>query len=113
MSGEHSIEQASTGEVVLYEAPDGGVRIDVRLVNDSVWLSLNQMAVLFGRNKSVVSRHVRGVFASGELERTSVVAEGATTAADGKTYKVAYYSLDAILSVGYRVNSRRGTQFRI
>lgn len=113
MSNERSIGQAAAGEVVLYEAPDGGIRIDVRLVNDSVWLSLNQMAELFSRDKSVISRHLRSVFAGGELERAAAVAENATTATDGKTYKVAYFNLDAILSVGYRVNSRRGTQFRI
>jgi prophage maintenance system killer protein len=113
MSSERSIGQASAGEVVLYEAPDGGIRIDVRLVDGSVWLSLNQMAELFSRDKSVISRHMGSVFASGELDRTAVVADNATTASDGKTYKVAYYNLDAILSVGYRVNSRRGTQFRI
>jgi hypothetical protein len=105
--------EPSRGEVVVYEAPDGEVRIDVRLERETVWLSLNQMAALFGRDKSVVSRHLRSVFQSGELERAAVVAENATTAADGKTYQVEYFNLDAILSVGYRVNSKRGTQFRI
>lgn len=105
--------EPSRGEVVVYEAPDGEVRIDVRLERETVWLSLNQMAALFGRDKSVVSRHLRSVFQSGELEREAVVAENATTAADGKTYQVEYFNLDAILSVGYRVNSKRGTQFRI
>ena len=101
------------GEVLLYEAPDGQVRVDVRLEQETVWLSLNQMADLFGRDKSVISRHLRTVFATGELEREAVVAKNATTAADGKTYQVEYFNLDAILSVGYRVNSKRGTQFRI
>jgi len=101
------------GEVLVYEAPDGEVRVDVRLERDSVWLSLGQMAELFQRDKSVISRHLRSVFASGELEREPVVAKNATTAADGKTYQVEYFNLDAILSVGYRVNSKRGTQFRI
>jgi len=104
---------AARGEVVVYEAPDGDVRIDVRLERETVWLSLGQMAELFGRDKSVISRHVRNVFRSGELEREAVVAKSATTAADGKSYQVEYFNLDAILSVGYRVNSRRGTQFRI
>ena len=71
------------------------------------------MAALFDRDKSVISRHLRNVFREGELNRESVVAFFATTAADGKTYEVEYYNLDAIISVGYRVNSRRGTQFRI
>ena len=106
-------KETPSGEVLLYEAPDGQVRVDVRLEQETVWLSLNQMAELFGRDKSVISRHLRTVFASGELERAAVVAKNATTAADGKTYQVEYFNLDAILSVGYRVNSKRGTQFRI
>lgn len=101
------------GEVVLYEAPDGRVRLDVRLERETVWLSLSQMAELFGRDKSCVSRHLRNVFSSGELEREAVVAKAATTALDGKTYQVEYFNLDAILSVGYSVNSKRGTQFRV
>lgn len=105
--------EAPGGEVLLYEAPDGQVRVDVRLDRETVWLSLNQMADLFGRDKSVISRHLRNVFDSGELERGSVVAKNATTAADGKTYQIEFFNLDAILSVGYRVNSKRGTQFRI
>lgn len=101
------------GEIVIYESPEAGARVEVRLEDETVWLSLNQLADLFGRNKSVISRHLRNVFESGELLRSSVVANFATTAADGKTYQVDFYSLDAILSVGYRVNSRRGTDFRI
>ena len=101
------------GEIVLYRSPDGVVRLDVQLERETVWLSLDQLAKLFGRDKSVISRHLRNVFASKELDRKSVVAKIATTAADGKTYQVDYFNLDAILSVGYRVNSKRGTQFRI
>ena len=101
------------GEVALYQTPDGQVRLDVRLERETVWLSLGQMAELFGRDKSVISRHLRNVFETGELNRQAVVAKNATTAADGKTYQVEYFDLDAILSVGYRVNSKRGTQFRI
>jgi len=85
----------------------------VKLKDETVWLSLAQMAELFGRDKSVVSRHLRNVFQTGELDRLAVVAKNATTATDGKTYQVDYYNLDAIISVGYRVNSIRGTQFRI
>jgi hypothetical protein len=107
------ITEGASGEVVLYEAPDGQVRVDVRLERETVWLSLNQMAELFRRDKSVISRHLRNVFTSRELEREAVVAKSATTASDGKTYQVEYFNLDAILSVGYRVNSKRGTQFRI
>lgn len=91
------------GEVVVYEAPDGEVRFDVRLDRETVWLSLTQMAELFARDKSVVSPHLRNAFSAGELERAAVVAEDATTAADGKIYQVEYYNLDAIISVGYRV----------
>jgi len=104
---------AQGGEIVFYQAPDGSVKLDVRLERDTIWLSLNQMAALFDRDKSVISRHLRNVFREGELDRESVVAFFATTAADGKTYQVEYYNLDAIISVGYRVNSKRGTQFRI
>ncbi len=107
------IDPIPGGEIALYESPDGDVRLDVSLREESVWLSLDQMMELFGRDKSVISRHLRNVFGSGELAREAVVAKSATTAADGKTYQVDYYNLDAIISVGYRVNSRRGTQFRI
>ena len=104
----------ASGEVVLYQAPDGEVQLDVRLERETVWLSLDQIAKLLGRDKSVISRHLRNVFVTRELDRrSSVVAKNATTAADGKTYQVDYFNLDAILSVGYRVNSKRGTQFRI
>lgn len=107
------LDTPGNGEIVVYEAPDGGVQVDVRLDQETVWLSLGQMAELFGRDKSVISRHLRSIFESGELEREAVVAKNATTAADGKVYQVEFFDLDAILSVGYRVNSRRGTQFRI
>jgi hypothetical protein len=100
----------TTGNVVLYKAPDGTIALDVKLRDETVWLSLNQMAQLFDRDKSVISRHLRNVFMEKELERKSVVAFFATTAADEKTYKVEYFNLDAILSVGYRVNSKRGTR---
>ena len=79
----------------------------------TLWLNLNQIAGLFERDKSVISRHLSNIFKSGELERNSVVAFFATTAADGKAYNVEYFNLDAIISVGYRVNSKRGIQFRI
>ena len=74
---------------------------------------MNQIAALFDRNKSFISRHLNNIFKSGELQRDAVVAKKATTAADGKTYQVEYFNLDAIISVGYRVNSIRGTHFRI
>lgn len=103
----------TSGDVVVYQEKGGRVRLEVRLEGETVWLSLTQIAELFGRDKSVISRHLRSVFEGGELVRKAVVARNATTAADGKTYQVEYFNLDAILSVGYRVNSKRGTQFRI
>jgi len=100
-------------EFLLYQAEDGRTRVEVRFDGATAWLSLGQMAELFQRDKSVISRHVKNVFEERELDRGAVVAESATTAADGKTYQVEYYNLDVIISVGYRVKSRRGTQFRI
>ena len=100
------------GEIVLYQR-GGAPAIDVRLDGETVWLSLNQIADLLGRDKSTISRHIAKVFAEGELERQAVVAEIATTAADGKTYRVEHFNLDVIISVGYRVKSPQGTQFRI
>jgi len=105
-------EKLKKGEILIYKAK-GGPIIDVRLQQDTVWLNLNQIADLFERDKSVISRHLRNVFEEGELNKDSVVAKYATTASDGKIYKVEYFNLDAIISVGYRVNSKRGTQFRI
>ena len=101
------------GQIILYQTPDGESRIEVRLENDTVWLSADQMAELFQRNKSTISRHIKNVSEDGELEESSVVAFFATTAADGKKYSVAFYNLDMIISVGYRVHSYRGVQFRI
>lgn len=101
-----------TGQIILFQTHGGDTKIEVRLANETVWLTADQMAELFQRNKSSISRHIKNVFESGELQRDSVVAEFATTASDGKTYKVAYYNLDMIISVGYRVNSHRGVQFR-
>lgn len=99
--------------ITIYETPDGSTQLEVRLEQGTLWLSLQQLATLFDRDKSVISRHLKSIFASGELVREAVVAKNATTAADGKTYQVEYFNLDAIISVGYRVNSVKGTQFRI
>ncbi len=97
-------------DMVIFESGDR--LVEVRLEGETVWLSLQQLAELFGRDKSVVSRHLRNIFESKELERESVVAKNATTAVDGKSYQVEYFNLDAIISVGYRVNSTRATRFR-
>ena len=107
MKAQTSIENTK-GQVILYKN-----RLEVRLTEETVWLSLNQLADLFERDKSVISRHLRNIFEEKELNKGSVVAKYATTASDGKIYKVEYFNLDAIISVGYRVNSLRGTQFRI
>jgi len=101
------------GQIILYQTQDGENKIEVTLANETVWLTTDQMAELFQRNKSTISRHIKNVFESGELHQDSVVAFFATTASDGKVYQVAYYNLDMIISVGYRVNSYRGVQFRI
>jgi hypothetical protein len=99
-------------EIIIYQTADGKVKIDIRMEGKTLWLSLDQMAELFQRDKSTVSRHIKNTFDEGELVRNSVVANFATTASDGKTYQVDYYNLDVILAVGYRVKSPRGTQFR-
>lgn len=99
--------------MMIYTTADGLTRVETTFDQDTVWLSLDQMAELFERNKSTISRHISKIFEEGELMRESVVAKFATTAADGKTYDVDYYNLDVIISVGYRVKSQRGVQFRI
>lgn len=99
--------------IIMYQTEDGLTKIETNFDGDTVWLSIDQMADLFQRDKSTISRHIKNIFADGELERHSVVAKFATTATDGKTYQVDYYNLDVIISVGYRVKSLRGTQFRI
>ncbi|MCD8038262.1 MAG: virulence RhuM family protein [Lachnospiraceae bacterium] len=100
------------GEVIVYQTADGKTRLDVKFEDETVWLSLDQMAELFQRDKSTISRHIKNIFSEGELTKSSVVANFATTATDGKTYKVDYYNLDVIISVGYRVKSIVGTHFR-
>ena len=99
-------------QIQIFTSEDGHAHLEVTLEQETVWLSLDQMTNLYGRDKSVISRHIRNVFIEGELEREPVVAKNATTAADGKIYQVEYYNLDVIISVGYRVKSQRGVQFR-
>ena len=98
--------------IIIYNTEDGKSQIKLYTVDDTVWLSLTQIAELFQKNKSTVSRHINNIFEEGELDKNSVVANYATTASDGKTYNVDYYNLDLILAVGFRVRSPRGTQFR-
>ncbi|MEI7502212.1 MAG: virulence protein RhuM/Fic/DOC family protein [Paludibacter sp.] len=101
------------GEIIIYSTPDGGTSLDVRLEEDTVWLTQAQMAELFGSSKQNVSLHINNIFKEGELGQDSVVKEYLTAALDAKIYKTKYYNLDVIISVGYRVKSIRGTQFRI
>ena len=101
-----------SSEIIIYNSPNGETQIDVQFEGETFWLNLNQISKLFEKDKSVISRHFKNIFESEELTRNSVVAFFATTANDGKTYNVEYFNLDAILSVGYRVNSKQGTQFR-
>ena len=108
--------KGSGGDIVLYTTKDGRTAVDVRLVQDTIWISLNQIATLFDRDKSVISRHLRNIFETKELDRKSTVAFFATVQQEGGhpvERQIEFFNLDAILSVGYRVNSRRGTEFRI
>ena len=107
---------SNKGEIILYRSPDGKAALDVRLEGETLWLSLNQIAGLFERDKSVISRHLRNVYKTGELNREATVAFFATVQDEGGRQverRIEYFNLDAIISVGYRVNSKRGTQFRI
>lgn len=99
-------------EIVLFESSDGAVSLDVQADNKTVWLSQEQMSMLFDTTKQNVSLHINNCFKEGELSKDSVVKESLTTASDGKSYKVKYYNLDVIISVGYRVKSQRGVEFR-
>ena len=109
-------EQQNNGNIILYQTEDGKSRIEVTLCNDTVWLTADQMAELFQRNKSTISRHIKNVFEDGELDPDSTVAFFATVQNEGNRSverNLAYYNLDMIISVGYRVKSHRGVQFRI
>ena len=106
------MDNVPVGEVLVYRASDGQAQVEVRVDRETVWLSLGQMVDLFGRDKSVISRHLKSIFESGELHKSAVVAKNATTASDGKSYQVEYFNLDVIISVGYRVKSKQGVQFR-
>lgn len=103
----------NNSKMIIYTTEDGLVKIETTFNDETVWLSLDQMSSLFQRDKSTISRHIKNIFDEGELIKDSVVANFATTASDGKTYQVDYYNLDVIISVGYRVKSKRGVQFRI
>ncbi len=100
-------------EILIYQNPDGKIKIDVRLEEESVWLTQAQLCELFQKSKATISEHIKNIFEEGELEESSVVRNFRTTAIDGKNYDTKYYNLDVIISVGYRVKSPQGTQFRI
>lgn len=112
MSKELTIRNQQDDSVVVYQSKDGIVRLDVQLSDETVWLTQQQMVLLFETTKQNVSLHINNIFREGELDKISVVKDCLTTAADGKNYHVLYYNLDVIISVGYRVKSKRGTQFR-
>ena len=113
MTKERWENEQNNSEMMIFTTEDGLTKIETTFDGDTVWLSIDQMAELFQRDKSTISRHIKNIFIEGELKREAVVANFATTAADGKTYQVDYYNLDVIISVGYRVKSQRGVQFRI
>ena len=118
MNSDLTIYQPSDESIVVYKSNDGVVQLEVQLANETVWLTLDQMAELFQRNKSTISRHIKNIFECGELSQDMVVAKNATTTQHGalqgktQTHEVTFYNLDMIISIGYRVNSIRGVQFR-
>ena len=115
MTGKSMIINNNHNPIAIYENPDGSVKVDVRVLGDTIWLSLNQIAAIFDRDKSVVSRHLKNIFIEEELDRNTTVAFFATVQEEGGynvTRQMEYFNLDAIISVGYRVNSKRGVQFR-
>lgn len=99
-------------QIEIYQAKDGQTQIEATFDQDTVWLNRNQLAELFGRDVKTIGKHVNNVFDEEELDKNSVVANFATTAADDKIYQVEHYNLDIIISIGYRVKSRQGTTFR-
>ena len=104
---------ANNNRILIYQNTDGNIKIDVRLDEETVWLTQEQMTTLFGKAKSTISEHIKNTFEEGELDENSVVRKFRTTASDGKNYATNHYNLDMIISVGYRVKSVQGTQFRI
>lgn len=100
-------------DIILYKREDDSVNVEILVQDESLWLTQERMAQLFGVDRTVITKHLGNIFKSGELKKEAVCAKVAHTASDGKNYKVQYYNLDAILSVGYRVNSKQATLFRI
>ena len=106
------IEQDNSSNIIIFRSEDGIVDVDVRIEDDTVWLTQEQIGALFQKSKSTISEHIRHIFDEGELTENSVVRNFRTTASDGKNYNYIFYNLDVIISVGYRVKSQRGVQFR-
>ncbi|MBX2959153.1 MAG: virulence RhuM family protein [Flavobacteriales bacterium] len=100
-------------QILIYKASDGETQIDVQLQNETIWLNRQQLSILFDRDIKTIGKHLNNVFKEGELEQKTVVAKFATTAKDGKSYETEHYNLDVIISVGYRVKSKRGTQLKL
>src|SRR3990167_1212382 len=98
-------------EIIIYQSDDGNISVNVMLQDENVWLTQSQLAQLFGKDRSVIAKHIKNILSQEELE-SSVCANFAHTASDGKVYDTQYYNLDMIISIGYRVNSKRGIQFR-
>jgi hypothetical protein len=109
----NALQQKGKGEILIYQNQDGNIKIDVRLEDETVWLTQAQLCELFQKSKATISEHIKNVFEEGELMESSVVRNFRTTASDGKSYETNFYNLDIIISVGYRVKSQQGTQFRI
>lgn len=105
--------EARFSDIIFYSSPEGNVKVEVIFNDETFWLSQKRMAELFGVEVPAISKHLRNIFLEGELSENSVVSKMETTAADGKNYNTAFYNLDAIIAVGYRVNSKQATQFRI
>lgn len=103
----------NNGEILIYQNSEGNIKIDVHLEDETVWLTQLQLCELFQKSKATVSEHIKHIFEESELNENSVVRNFRTTASDGKTYETNFYNLDVIISVGYRVKSHQGTQFRI
>lgn len=105
------LNDQSKGEVVIYKSPDGDTKLEVKLQEETVWLNQAQLSRLFQTERSVITKHIRNIFNSKELDKNSVSAKFAHTASDGKIYKINFYNLDMIISIGYRVNSKRVHNF--
>ena len=105
--------ESNKGDIIIFQAKSGAVRLDVKLENEMVWLTQKQMAILFDKDVRTVNEHIHNIFKEKELQKSSVIRNFRITASDGKKYEIHAYNLDVIISVGYRVRSIRGTQFRI